>query len=232
MHLPSGAVFSILDHLIAMKLRVSSNFLAENHSICSAAGAIYVFDTFAQFHGTLTIENSSAEQHGGAVYTLKRLRESFEMLLELAWGCGRIISVVVSGLRTSCLMALHPVDGFACSEILCTNLLEKRLQTIRSLHWRTGVALMPRIVTSNSLAKWSSVSMYFPFWIISMLWKWGFPQSLWQKATAFARRQEQFMCMTPSPSPMAHWPSRIRRPSSMEVRYTFRDVAWAGLRLC
>ena len=118
--------------------------------------------------------------------------------LSWLWGCGRFILVVVSRLRTSCLMDLLP-------QRFPNKSFREDEQTIRFLLWRTGVDIMPRIVTSNSLAKWSSVSMYFPFWIISMLWKWGFPQALWQKATAFARRQEQFMCMTPSPSWMAHW---------------------------
>ena len=68
MYLPSGAVFSILDHLDAMKLKVSPNALAENHSICSAAGAIYVKNNFAQSDGTLTIANSCAKRFGGAVH--------------------------------------------------------------------------------------------------------------------------------------------------------------------
>ena len=42
---------------------------------------------------------------------------------------------------------------------LSTNLLEKMLQTIRSLHWRIAVD-MPRMVTSDSLAKWSSIFLF------------------------------------------------------------------------
>ena len=56
MHLPSGAESGF------------QSCLVENHSICSAAGAIYVQKTFTQFDGTLAIENSSAEEHGGAVH--------------------------------------------------------------------------------------------------------------------------------------------------------------------
>ena len=67
MHLPSGAESSILDHLNAMKVRVSSSSLAESHSICSAAGAIYALKNFTQSDGTLTIENSAAK-FGGAVH--------------------------------------------------------------------------------------------------------------------------------------------------------------------
>ena len=51
-----------------MRVRVSPHALAENHSICSVAGAIYVGNTFTQSDGTLTIANSSAEQFGGAVH--------------------------------------------------------------------------------------------------------------------------------------------------------------------
>ena len=83
MHLPSGAVFSILDHFDAMKVRVSSSSLAENHYIRSPAGTIFA-NTFAQSDGKLTIENSSAEVYGGAVHFGNSFRESFEMLLELA----------------------------------------------------------------------------------------------------------------------------------------------------
>ena len=61
-------VFSILDHLDAMKLKVSPNALAENHSICSAAGAICVANDFTQSNGRLTIANSSAKTNGGAVH--------------------------------------------------------------------------------------------------------------------------------------------------------------------
>ena len=68
MHFPSGAVFSILDHLDAMKVRVSSISLAESHSSCSAAGAMYVGNTFTQSNGTVTIKNSSASNSGGAVH--------------------------------------------------------------------------------------------------------------------------------------------------------------------
>ena len=61
----------------------SPNALAESHSICSVAGAIFVENTFTQFDGTLSIINSSAEQQGGAVHLGASFRESFEMLLEL-----------------------------------------------------------------------------------------------------------------------------------------------------
>ena len=42
--------------------------MAESHSICSAAGAIYVKNNFAQSDGTLTIVNSLARLDGGAVH--------------------------------------------------------------------------------------------------------------------------------------------------------------------
>ena len=79
MHLPSGAVFSILDHLEALKVRVSSSSLAENHYIRSPAGAIYVVNTFTQSNGRLTIENSSAEVYGGAVHLGASFWESLEL---------------------------------------------------------------------------------------------------------------------------------------------------------
>ena len=83
MHLPSGAVFSILDHLDAMKVRVSSISLAKSHSSCSVAGATYVKNNFTQSDGTLTIEYSSSDDHGGAVH-LEPPWGSFEMLFEQA----------------------------------------------------------------------------------------------------------------------------------------------------
>ena len=56
-----------MDHLDAIKVRVSSSSLADSHSICSAAGAIYVANAFTQSDGKLTIENSSSEI-GGTVH--------------------------------------------------------------------------------------------------------------------------------------------------------------------
>ena len=60
-------IFSILDHLNAMKV-VSPNFLEERHGTCSVTGAIFVKDTFAQLNGTLTIASSSSKTSGGAVH--------------------------------------------------------------------------------------------------------------------------------------------------------------------
>ena len=77
-------VFSVLDHVDAMKVRVSPNALAESHSICSAAGAIYVEKTFTQSNSTMSIINSSAELEGGAVHLGAPIWGSFEMLLEQA----------------------------------------------------------------------------------------------------------------------------------------------------
>ena len=53
--------FLFLNHLNALKVTVSPSSLAESHGICSAAGAIYVWSTFTQSDGRLTIENSSAK---------------------------------------------------------------------------------------------------------------------------------------------------------------------------
>ena len=74
---------SILDHLDALKAKVSPNALAESHSICSAAGAFFV-QNFTQTDGTVTIENSTARRGGGAVHLGAPPGGSFEMLLELA----------------------------------------------------------------------------------------------------------------------------------------------------
>ena len=100
---------------------------------------------------------------------------------------------MVSRLRTSCLMDL------LAQRLLYTNLLEKMLETITLLHWRIAVD-MPRIVTSDSLATWSSIFLFgssrcykiegslgwngSQFWTISMLWKWRFPQTLCSAAGA------------------------------------------------
>ena len=72
--------------------------------------------------------------------------------------------------------------------------------------------------------------MYFPFWIISVLWKWGFPQALWQKATAFARPQEPFTWGRASPSPMARWLSWIHPPRWLEERGTLEHLLVEVLR--
>ena len=127
-------------------MRISQNALADNRNICSAAGAIYVEGAFTQSDGTLAIADSSAEQHGGHGAP-GSLRESIEILLEPAWGCGRFILVVVSRLGKSCLMDLL-AQRFLNSQ---TNRLGKMLQTMRSLRWTTGVAIMPRTLTSNRL---------------------------------------------------------------------------------
>ena len=77
-------VFSILDRLGAMKVTVSPSSLAESHGICSAAGAILVYDTFTQSGGRLTIENSSAKDNGGTEHLGVPFWGSFEMLFDLA----------------------------------------------------------------------------------------------------------------------------------------------------
>ena len=74
-------VFSILDHLNAVKVRVSPSSLAESHGICSAAGAIYVYEDFTQSDGTMSIINSASERDGGGVHLGALPRE---MLFELA----------------------------------------------------------------------------------------------------------------------------------------------------
>ena len=73
-------VFSILDHLNAIKVRVSPSSLAESHGSCSAAGAIRA-ETFTQSNGTMSIINSASERDGGGVHLGALPRE---MLFELA----------------------------------------------------------------------------------------------------------------------------------------------------
>ena len=75
--------FPFLNHLNALKVTVSPSSLAESHGICSAAGAIYVYKTFAQSDGSLTIENSSAYD-GGTEHLGVPFWGSFEMLFDLA----------------------------------------------------------------------------------------------------------------------------------------------------
>ena len=50
--------------------------------------------------------------------------------------------------------------GWPFSWCMQTYLLEKMLQTIRSLYWRNSVDIMLRIVTFKSLAKWSSIVQF------------------------------------------------------------------------
>ena len=76
--------FLFLNHLNALKVTVSPSSLAESHGICSAAGAIRVYETFNQSGGRLTIESSSAEGKGGAEHLGVPFWGSFEMLFDLA----------------------------------------------------------------------------------------------------------------------------------------------------
>ena len=76
--------FLFLNHLNALKVTVSPSSLAESHGICSAAGAIYVYEAFTQSNGTLTIENSSAKISGGTEHLGVPFWGSFEMLFDLA----------------------------------------------------------------------------------------------------------------------------------------------------
>ena len=76
--------FLFLNHLNALKVTVSPSSLAESHGICSAAGAIYVSNTFTQSGGRLTIENSSAKNSGGTEHLGVPFWGSFEMLFDLA----------------------------------------------------------------------------------------------------------------------------------------------------
>ena len=75
--------FLFLNHLNFLKVTVSPSSLAESHGICSATGAIYVYETFTQSGGRLTIENSSAKD-GGTVHLGVPFWGSFEMLFDLA----------------------------------------------------------------------------------------------------------------------------------------------------
>ena len=122
-------------------------------------------------------------------------------------------------------------DGFAWSEILYTNLLEKRLQTIRSVHWRTGVDIMPRIVSSNSLAKWSSISILDHLNAMN----WRFPKAFWQTATAFCSAAGAIFVkntftqfdgtVTIENSSAEHHGGAVHLGARSGE---FRDVAWAG----
>ena len=102
-------VFSILDHLNAMKVTVSPSSLAESHGICSAAGAIFVEKkTFNQSNGTMSIINSASERDGGGVHLGALPREMlFELALRLwqvHFECGFQVSDVV-------------FDAFDCCDI-------------------------------------------------------------------------------------------------------------------
>ena len=76
--------FLFLNHLNALKVTLSPSSLTESHGICSAAGAIYVSDTFTQSGGRLTMENSSAGAYGGTEHLGVPFWGSFEMLFDLA----------------------------------------------------------------------------------------------------------------------------------------------------
>jgi len=52
----------------------------------------------------------------------------------------------------------------------------------------------------------------------------------WQRATAFARAQVPFTCLTPSPRPAARWQSPIHRQQNMEARCSSRGSE--GSNLC
>ena len=68
-HLPSGAVFSSFGSSRCYEIEGFLNaFWQTPTAFCSAAGAIYVYTNFTQFDGTVTIENSSADEKGGAVH--------------------------------------------------------------------------------------------------------------------------------------------------------------------
>ena len=77
-------VFSIFEPSQCSEVTVSPSPLAESHGICSAAGAIFVRNTFTQSGGRLTIENSSAKRFGGTEHVGVPFWGSFEMLFDLA----------------------------------------------------------------------------------------------------------------------------------------------------
>ena len=103
----------------------------------------------------------------------------------LSWlsGCARLILAVVSWFTS------YLIDWFACLEIFWYK------------SFREDVAIN-QIAALNNRCWYHAgnfdfqctcqVEQYFPFWIISMLWNWRYPQTLWQKTTAFARPQEPF----------------------------------------
>ena len=140
-HLLSGAgffhVFSILDHLNAMKVRISPSFLEERHGTCSATGAMNVRNTFTQLNGRLTISNSLAQHSGGAVHLGSPPGGVLRCCLSWLWGCGRSVhfSLCFKFHNMSCWMHLH-AQSFL------------QISYISSLPWKTLVAIMPRIVTS------------------------------------------------------------------------------------
>ena len=225
---------------VALMLRiVSSNALAKWSSIfhfgssrcyksegwhSAAAGAIMVYTNFTQLSGTLSIANSLAKLRGGAVNLGAPPAGISRCCLSWLWGCGRFCF--------SCDFQVTYIlfDGFACSEILYTNLLEKMLQTIRSLHWKTGVDIMLRILTCNSLAKWSSI---FHFGSSRCYESEGFPK-------CFGRKPQHLLggrCHLREHLHPVRWHSNHQEFVGRERRCgapwsaflgEFRDDAWAG----
>ena len=146
-HLPSGAVFSILtgSSRCSESEDFPKRFGRQPQHLLSRRSHLrrgHLHPVWRHF-GHRGFVGRAAWRHGA----LGSLRESIEILLEPAWGCGRFILVVVSRLGKSCLMDLL-AQRFLNSQ---TNRLAKMLQTMRWLRWTTGVAIMPRILTSNHL---------------------------------------------------------------------------------
>ena len=210
-----------------MKVRVSSSSLAESHSICSATGAILVKNSFAQSDGTVTIENSSAEQEGGAVH----LGAPSGEFRDVAWAgfeavvcCGRFISVVVFRLRTSCLMDL--LAQRFLNKSFREEVANSQIAALKNRCWYAETC---------DFQLTCQVEQYFLFWIISMLWKWRFPQALWQKATAFCSvagamyvvgtftQSGGTLKIANSLATLSGGAVHLGAPSG-----EFRDVAWAG----
>ena len=141
---------AVESHIASLKNR--SCYHANNCDILTSTGAIYAGKTFTQWNGRLTITNSLAKQSGGAVHLGAPSGGVSRCCLRWLWGCGRSIhlSLCFKFHNMSCLMHLH-------AHFFFTNLLEKFVLNNQIAGWRTGVGIMQRIVTSNSLAKWSRI---------------------------------------------------------------------------
>ena len=115
----------------SVKVRVSSSSLAESHSICSAAGAICVRETFTQSDGTLTIEDSSSRRCGGAGYLGAPPGGVSRCCLSRLWICGRFILVLVSRLHY-----IHPLAQKFLNKSFRKEVANNQIAALKK-RWRT-----------------------------------------------------------------------------------------------